>query len=235
MLEKMKAVSNPLTIIALFAALAEVAGTVSLKFLTSELQAIFIWFVMGFPILLVGLFFYVLITNPKVLYGPGDYRGDEAFLLGLKSEKQALGIEVIRKSLDDAVAKISEEVKKIETTGAAARNELVGIVEQRLLPVQSAVEEAKENIGLLDIAKRMMQPTFGVYDFESPTPKHIETASIDFVLRLEQKPLTIEEIAHKTKIPKYRVMNLLDSLLSKGSIEQSKIDGEWKYRTVKTD
>ena len=38
MLEKMKAVSNPLTIIALFAALAEVAGTVSLKFLDPSLQ-----------------------------------------------------------------------------------------------------------------------------------------------------------------------------------------------------
>lgn len=146
MLEKMKAVSNPLTIIALFAALAEVAGTVSLKFLTPELQATFIWFVMGFPVLLVGLFFFVLIKNPKVLYGPGDYREDATYLSVLSSEKQSLSLDAIQKSLDDAVTKINEEAKKVETTGATAKDQLVEIVKQRLMPVQAVVEEAREEV-----------------------------------------------------------------------------------------
>jgi hypothetical protein len=53
MIEKVKAVNNPLTIIAIFAALAEIAGTVALKLVAQDLQGIFIWFVMLFPCLLV--------------------------------------------------------------------------------------------------------------------------------------------------------------------------------------
>jgi len=73
MLEKMKAVNNPLTIIALFAALAEIAGTAALAAMDKEIQHIFIWFVMAFPILLVAMFFATLNFNPKVLYAPSDF------------------------------------------------------------------------------------------------------------------------------------------------------------------
>lgn len=225
MLEKMKAVSNPLTIIALFAALAEVAGTVSLKFLTPELQAIFIWFVMGFPVLLVGLFFYVLIMNPKVLYGPSDYREDATYLSVLSSEKQSLSLDVIQKSLDEAVAKINEEAKKIETTGATARDQLVEIVNQRLLPVQNVVEEARED----DLAQRVVvqralevEARKRANEPASRTQfnKVIEVSTIDTILRKAKKPLTIQEIEQRTnEIPmsriKYYLENLIQMALSK--------------------
>jgi hypothetical protein len=56
MIEKIKAANNPLTIIAIFAALAEVAGTVALGLVDKPLQQTFVWFVMGFPTLLFALF-----------------------------------------------------------------------------------------------------------------------------------------------------------------------------------
>lgn len=56
MIEKIRAVSNPLTIIAIFAALAEIAGTIMLGLVDATIQSIFVWFVMIFPILIVVLF-----------------------------------------------------------------------------------------------------------------------------------------------------------------------------------
>ena len=53
MIEKMKAISNPLTIIAIFAAEAEILGTISLANVDKELQHVFIWFVMLFPVFLM--------------------------------------------------------------------------------------------------------------------------------------------------------------------------------------
>lgn len=72
-------ISNPLTIIAIFAALAEVNATVSIGLVNSGLQQIFIWFVIAFPILLVLLFFITLNFNTKVIYAPSDYKADESF------------------------------------------------------------------------------------------------------------------------------------------------------------
>ena len=69
----MNRIKNPLTIIGLFAGIAEVAGTAVLPLVSTELQKFFIWYVMGFPILLVVLFFFTLNRNPKVLYAPSDF------------------------------------------------------------------------------------------------------------------------------------------------------------------
>lgn len=78
--EVARRVSNPLTVIGIFAGLAEVSGTVVLPFLNSWEQSIFVWFLMGFPVLLVGLFFAILNWNHKVLYAPSDFRHDSSFL-----------------------------------------------------------------------------------------------------------------------------------------------------------
>ena len=50
---KMIGIKNPLSIIAIFAALAEVSGTIVLPLLKEPVQVIFVWFVMLFPALLV--------------------------------------------------------------------------------------------------------------------------------------------------------------------------------------
>ena len=81
--DKSKKISNPLTIIGLFAGIAEVAGTVVLPTLSVPIQKIFIGYVMGFPLLLVGLFFYTLIRHPKKLYAPADYKDENNFLKAL--------------------------------------------------------------------------------------------------------------------------------------------------------
>ena len=77
MIEKVRKVSNPLTIVAIFAALAEVSGTGALVAVGDDLQQIVVWFVVFFPILLITPFFVTLNFNPKVLYSPSDYKGTD--------------------------------------------------------------------------------------------------------------------------------------------------------------
>jgi hypothetical protein len=67
MLEKIRQVNNPLTIIAVFAGIAEISGTAILPFLDREVQHIYVWFLIVFPLLLVVLFFATLNFNHKVL------------------------------------------------------------------------------------------------------------------------------------------------------------------------
>ncbi len=73
-------VRNPLTVIAIFAGLAEVTATIALPQIDKELQYIFVWFVMFFPVLLVCLFFYVLWHKNQVLYAPSDFSDESNFM-----------------------------------------------------------------------------------------------------------------------------------------------------------
>jgi len=92
----MKKISNPLTIIGIFAGIAEVAGTVILPFVSTELQHIFIWYVMGFPVLLVVIFFLTLNKNHKVLYAPSDFDNEDNFMKLLGAAKVDKEIEAVK-------------------------------------------------------------------------------------------------------------------------------------------
>lgn len=90
MIEKFRKISNPLTIIAIFAGLAEVSGTTVLPFLHENIQPTFIWFLIGFPTLLIILFFVTLNFNSRVLYAPADFRNEDNYLktmAGFKDSK----------------------------------------------------------------------------------------------------------------------------------------------------
>jgi hypothetical protein len=73
-------ISNPLTIIAVFAGLAETLATVALVQLPSEIQIVFVYFVMAFPTCIVFLFFWILYHKNFVLYAPSDYQNQDHYL-----------------------------------------------------------------------------------------------------------------------------------------------------------
>jgi len=72
-------IKNPLTIIGIFASLVEVMGIGFMPKMDREVQLIYVWFLMFFPIGLVGAFFFVLYYKHKVLYAPSDFREDRSF------------------------------------------------------------------------------------------------------------------------------------------------------------
>ena len=93
MIEKIKPVNNPLTIVGIFAALSEVFSIGVLGFIDKGLQIIFIWFIMGFPLILVLAFFITLNFNPIVLYAPKDFRKDENFISIYNKIKEPINLE----------------------------------------------------------------------------------------------------------------------------------------------
>ncbi|WP_064830971.1 hypothetical protein [Rhizobium phaseoli] len=80
MIEKVGHIKNPLSIIAIFAGLAEISGTIVLPFIHESSQNKYVWFLMFFPTFLVGIFFYVLWHKPRVLYAPSDYTDEANFI-----------------------------------------------------------------------------------------------------------------------------------------------------------
>ena len=103
------AVKNPLTIIAIFAGLAEVSGTAVLPFLAPEPQRVYVWFLMVFPTLLVALFFLTLNLNHRVLYAPSDFQ-DETHFVNLLQPMGAL-------SKEERIATEQAQNKGIHTAG----------------------------------------------------------------------------------------------------------------------
>lgn len=82
-------VRNPLSVIAIFAGIAEISGTGILPFISPENQSLYIWFLITFPFALVMFFFATLNWNHKALYAPSDYNSDESFLEGIRAHKTA--------------------------------------------------------------------------------------------------------------------------------------------------
>lgn len=73
-------VKNPLTIIAMFAGLAEVSGTAILPWIAEPNQKIYIYFLMFFPTFLVSLFFFTLHKKPESLYAPSDFVDEKNYM-----------------------------------------------------------------------------------------------------------------------------------------------------------
>ena len=80
MTEKIPMVRNPLTIVAIFAGIAEISRTIVLPHVTPGNQILYVWFLMLFPTLLVVLFFLTLNLNRSVLYSPSDYRDEHQLM-----------------------------------------------------------------------------------------------------------------------------------------------------------
>ncbi|APC17786.1 hypothetical protein BLL42_19380 [Pseudomonas frederiksbergensis] len=75
-----KKISNPMTIIAIFATLSETSAALSLPFLDNEERQTYIWFLISFPFYLLFLFFITLNLNYKSLYAPSDFQKSKQFV-----------------------------------------------------------------------------------------------------------------------------------------------------------
>lgn len=112
MTEKVGLIKNPLTIIAIFAGIAEVSGTIVLPFIAPENQIVFIYFLMVFPSILVILFFLTLNFNNKVLYAPSDYKDEQNYITVNRfdiSKQKTVEVTVPKEIL------LREDLTKIQT------------------------------------------------------------------------------------------------------------------------
>jgi hypothetical protein len=127
-----KAVSNPLTLIALFCSVTETGGTVVLPFLSAQNQGTYMWFLIWFPLLLVVLFFSTLLFRHHVLYAPGDFRDDESFFHASRIEGNVV-----------STVGIPSVTQGPPPTVAAARS-TPDIPDSKLQPARSKAAKAKQ-------------------------------------------------------------------------------------------
>jgi hypothetical protein len=133
MTEKIGLIKNPLTIIAIFAGIAEVSGTTVLPFISDSNQSLFIYFLMVFPFLLVIIFFSTLNFNNKVLYAPSDYKDESNYFKIFKYDQvKQENVEI--------------QVKKDETSSLLLEKlqELNNDFNQRLLDIDSKLSGKKD-------------------------------------------------------------------------------------------
>lgn len=142
-MKDIKKVTNPLTIIAIFAALAEIAGTGVLLGLNVDLQKVFIWFVMLFPILLVGLFFVTLNYNPKVLYAPSDFT-DENNFLNLFADRIQL-----ENSLSEVSMIVAESKEVISNDSNESKDLIIQNLNEKIQTMQNILNESNERHSVL--------------------------------------------------------------------------------------
>lgn len=98
-------IKNPLTIIAMFAVIAEVSGAVVLPFIGERVQETYVWFLMIFPGLLVFLFFITLWCARDSLYGPSDFQNEKHFVDLIRP---ATVKEVALKSVVEAMSEVPD-------------------------------------------------------------------------------------------------------------------------------
>jgi len=123
LIEKVSHVKNPLTVIAIFAGLAEVSGTVVLPFLENDTQQTYVWFLMAFPCLLVLLFFITLLVKHYVLYAPSDFRDDKLFADLFVRGSGAVRVQKLEEEV--AAEAVSEASPRQNTSGTILAKEVL--------------------------------------------------------------------------------------------------------------
>ena len=79
-MKSQKRISNPMTVIAIFAAISETSAAVSLPFLGNQERETYVWFLISFPFYLLFLFFITLNFNYRSLYAPSDFEKGKHFI-----------------------------------------------------------------------------------------------------------------------------------------------------------
>ena len=151
MIEKIRHINNPLTIIAIFAGLAEVSGTITIGIINPDSQKVFVWFLMLFPASLVLSFFMVIYFRPGVLYAPSDFKDEGNFFNAvgkkaiidheIKELKDDLK-EVLGKSVVNAISELSSKIDKNNIDRIA----LEKAVAKKLEPFNLIIDAKTSNI-----------------------------------------------------------------------------------------
>lgn len=149
MLERFGTIRNPLTIIAIFAGIAEISGTAILPFVSPDNQASYIEFLKYFPPFLVLLFFTTLNFNHRVLYAPSDYKDENNFfkrvaLANREEINRKIEDEILEEVENQSIAQTDSEVMQqhnVEKNSfEAVEDKANAYTESKVLPAKQIVE-----------------------------------------------------------------------------------------------
>ena len=154
-IEKIRIIKNPLTIIAIFAAIAEISGTIVLPFIAETNQGTYLWFLMIFPVFLFLMFFLTLNFNHKVLYAPSDFKNEENFFRFFQPASPTEREDKLRTSVREIEAEMPEKTK----LGLELHSPTEGVIESTIFQrdIRARYSLAEELV-LNKIARELGQP-----------------------------------------------------------------------------
>lgn len=234
MVEKIKAVNNPLTIVAIFAALAEAAGTVALGLLDKSVQATFIWFVMIFPILLVLLFFATLNFNPKVLYAPSDFQDEQNFLKTIAQTREvSVGIKKVTRKLEEAQQKIT--TLTIERDAGAAKDGALKSIAENLSRVEAQLGKVSQKAEIAAWSATR-HTRFAAMPPHLPSRGEQQRArrAIRAALRTKSEGQTLDQVLKEVQIHRDLALECLSRMGGIGIVIAEKKNGQTLYRLPPT-
>lgn len=235
MTEKIKKINNPLTIIAIFAALAEVNATIAIGLIDNSLHHIFIWFIIGFPTLLVLCFFLTLNFNTKVMYSPSDYKEDKSFTELIKS---SYGQKELSSSLSGMLEQNREEIlgtfesktKELinNSSNANSKEEIIEAINKSLSDTIETVNRNTLKLNL-DLKEKMLN------FFEFPSNYLLIYAIVASGANTINE---IKEYSKKYYLPpdwddNQVIMNHINTGILIGTVEEFKINPELKEQLTK--
>lgn len=220
MIEQLKPVSNPLSIIAIFAGLAEVAGAVTVAFIDSELQAVFVWFLMVFPMVLVIGFFLTLNFNSARLYAPSDFREEANFMQALRHGVVASEMQALQEQLMQAQMRLIEEGRRVKTKEDA--DGIVDLAVSEIVGLSARVTDAATAVD--DIAPAAGRYGTGSHEHHRFDPERIEELLSDGLDR------SMFEIFQKVGSSPEDVATSLKEYMRTGIVERISVQGQWRYR-----
>lgn len=142
MIKLKKRITNPMTIIAIFATLSETSAAISLPFLDDEDREIYIWFLISFPFYLLFLFFATLNFNYRSLYSPSDFEKDEHFLQAMDS------VETQQNN-----PSVADSPPTLSTGNAQAPPEEIGLQPARSVQHQIHLPELLKVLQIIDVRR----------------------------------------------------------------------------------
>jgi hypothetical protein len=172
--------TNPMSIIAIFATLSEASAAVSLPFLDEDDRELYVWFLISFPFYLLFLFFATLNFNYRSLYAPSDFKSDEHFMKLTGDERPDplppnTTPEVPASScLAECFVQLSERIKHLYVVDMRAEN-CKAQIRSRLKDIQN--QQGKRAHLVVCITSTASQALLGKCAMMKPTKKHGSTMS----------------------------------------------------------
>lgn len=179
MTEKIGLIKNPLTIIAIFAGIAEVSGTIVLPFIASSNQELFIYFLICFPSILVIIFFITLNFNNKVLYAPSDYKDETNYI---KINKYDLSKQ---KTVEITVPKDNQSSEQFSQL-----MERVSYLNNQIVRLESAIVKTENKSEFEDIYVETIGVELMVTNFDDVNEfvRHMKKHGLDFEIYHSPQP-----------------------------------------------
>lgn len=214
MSESNRLITSPLGIIGVFAGLAEVASTTAIFGLSPELQATFLWFVMGFPVFLVIMFFITLNFNSRVLYAPSDFKDENNYMNSVGRSEISKNILSLKSEIESARENIISEARdSLSRLGGEEAARLRDITDKHMSSILERAEVTEARVEEI-----VANPEFD----RNPVISGVAERVLDILASGES--LTGIEISKRVGMRPESISRMLNRLREQGLVEAKRRD-----------